>query len=172
MAQPTSSEELRNKPPPADIDPNVILPKAVAEAGKRSDIIQASLATGGPPTNGAAPNGELQEPGNDEVQIQTPQEIAPQEQENLSPEDWQRRYNAMRGRVEQQTDQMRQMAEQLQRLQVRNNSSAPAPQRNDAPRKLLTDQEIEDYGPEFVDVVRRAAAEVATPLVRRGPAPA
>jgi hypothetical protein len=165
MAQPTSAEELRNKPPSSDIDPNVILPKAVAEAGKRSDIIQASLATGGPPSNG-----ELQETGNDEVQLQPPGEIAPNGQgqeppeENLSPEDWKRRYNAMRGRVDQQSEQMHQMAEQLQRLQVRSNSSAPAPQRQDAPRKLLSDQEIEDYGPEFVDVVRRAAAEVATPL--------
>src|SRR4029077_9516829 len=90
MAQPTSAEELRNKPPSADIDPNVILPKAVAEAGERASVIQAPLATGGPPTNG-----ELQDPGNDEVQLQPPGEIAPQDQpeENLSPEDWRRRYN-------------------------------------------------------------------------------
>lgn len=173
MAQPTSSEELRNKPPPSDVDPNVVMPKGVVDAGKRADIIQASLATGGPPTDQQPPNGELQDPGNppQEVQIQAPNGLAPpaqqpppQQDENLSPEEWRRRYHAMRGRVDAQTDQMRQMSEQIQRLQIQANNAAPAPARPEAQRQLLTEEEINEYGPEFVDVVKRAAAEVATPL--------
>lgn len=171
MAQPTSSEELLKKPPADAVDPNVVMPKGVVEAGKRAEIIQASLAQGGPPTGQGEPNGELQDPGNpppQEVNLQPPNGLAPPQQpvadENLPPEEWRRRYLAMKGRVDQQTDQMHQMGEQIQRLQVQTNANAPAPQRQEAPPQLLTDAEIEEYGPEFVDVVKRAAAEVATPL--------
>ena len=170
MAQPTTSEELRNKAPQAEIDPNVSMPQAVRDAGKRAEIIQTALVSGGPPTEQPPSNGELQDPGNppEEVQLHPPNGLAPHEQlvadENLPPEEWRRRYLAMKGRVDQQSDQMHQMADQIQRLQVQTNSNAPAPPRQEAPRQLLTEEEINEYGPEFVDVVRRAAAEVATPL--------
>jgi len=168
MAEPTSADELRNKTPPAAADPNVSIPKAVRDAGKRAEIIQQNLIGEAEPSivnEQAPPNGHLPDTGNEppgEVQLQSPDGFAPQEGD--TQEDWQRRYNAMKGRADAQTEQMHQMAEQLQRMQVQMNSHTPAPQRADAPGKLLTDQEIEDYGPEFVDVVRRAAAEVATPL--------
>jgi hypothetical protein len=158
MAEPTSADELRNKAPQATVDPNVSIPQSVIDAGKRADIIQSSLTGDPAPNEQNPPNGELQDAGNQPGGTPQPGDEA------LSPEEWKRRYLAMKGRVDSQNEQLHQMSDQLQRLQVQMNANAPAPPRNEAPRQLLTEQEIEDYGPEFVDVVRRAAAEVATPL--------
>jgi len=167
MAEPVSAEELRNRAPGPRDDPNVVMPKSVVEASKRATIIQQSLAET-PPNGQTPPNGELPATGNEppqEVTLQPPNGLHQEpEQENIPPEEWERRYRAMKGRVDGYTEQMRQMAGEIQRLQVQANNQAPAPQRPEAPTKLLTDDEINDYGPEFVDVVRRAAAEVATPL--------
>lgn len=171
MAQPTTADELRAKAPSTPVDPNVKIPQQIIDAGKRSEVIQQALVQGNAPsTEQPPPNGELQDPGNlqppEEVQLQRPnglQQPAPQE-EVVAPEEWERRYRAMKGRVDSQTDQMQQMADEIQRLRVNANANAPAPPRPEAPARLLTEEEINDYGPEFVDVVRRAAAEVATPL--------
>ena len=77
----------------------------------------------------------------------------------------------MVGRFNTLRSEMQAMAEQLARLQAENASlrTTTAPPMNgqgpvSVQRNLLTEQEIADYGEDFIDVVRRAATEVAAPL--------
>jgi len=63
-------------------------------------------------------------------------------------------------------DAITQLSNRLESLERENNSlkAGPQPQPNGAAAATLTDEEIQDYGPEFVDVMRRVAAETAAPL--------
>ena len=90
---------------------------------------------------------------------QPPPEVVP-------PEEWERRFKAMQGRERRLNEQMNQMAEQLQRLQNENATirANEPPLAARTPQRLITEQEEQDYGTEFIDVVRRAAEEIAAPL--------
>lgn len=188
MAQPVTAAELRAKPVPGSVDPNVKIPAAILAAGKRSEELQrASLGiaepsvaeatvkaaagdgeptpppTGDPPPSPAGdppPAAPVTPPGNG-------LEAEPQPGE---PVDWERRFKSLSGRVEAQskrdkdaitmlTDRLAQMDRELQAARTAAPPPAPA-----QPQSLLTEQEINDYGPELVDVMRRVAAETAGPL--------
>ena len=162
MAEPVTAEVLRAKPPLGGVDPDIKVPQSVRDAGARSEAIQRALIGDAEPSvletppNGETPPGEQPQP---QPQPQPPAE------EVLPPEEWERRFKSMKGRYDRLNEQVGTMSELLQRLQNENaslRSTAPPPDASIVP--LLTEQEVADYGPEFIDVVRRAATEVAAPL--------
>jgi hypothetical protein len=174
MAQPTTAETLRAKLPLGGVDPDIKVPQAVRDAGARSEAIQRALIGDAEPSVlEPPPNGETPPPApppgvQPEPPAEPPQQLQPPPpEETVPPEEWERRFRAMKGRYDRLTETTSGMSEQLQRLQNENailrQPAAPPP--GAAPNApLLTEQEVADYGPEFIDVVRRAASEVAAPL--------
>jgi hypothetical protein len=84
------------------------------------------------------------------------------------PVDWERQFKSLQGRFDQQRDAVTQMGNRLQQLESENTTlravARPPPDPNNPPVSLLTEQEIADYGPDFIDVVRRAVKEATDPL--------
>jgi hypothetical protein len=172
MAQPVTAEVLRSKAPQAGVDPDIKVPQVVRDAGARSEAIQRALIGDAEPSVlETPPNGEAPPPP--EVvsappgEPQPPPQPPPQPEPPVPPEEWERRFKAMKGRYDQLSEQTTGMSEMLQRLQSENailRQPATPPNGATPGTPLVTEQELADYGPEFIDVVRRAATEVAAPL--------
>jgi hypothetical protein len=91
--------------------------------------------------------------------------------DRLPPEDenadsWKHRYLAMQGRYTSATKtigemqgQMEQLGSELMHMQ----RSAPAPRRQQPANNYITNQDVENYGPELVDLTQRAAMQVMVP---------
>jgi hypothetical protein len=169
---PTSAETLRAKSPMAQVDPNLNVPKAVRDASKRAEIVQHALIGQAEPSvlepnEQGAPTPPQAPPALPPSAPPAPHPavVAPSEPE-LSPEEWRNRFLAMQGRFQRAEQMMAQMGDQVQHLQSENATlrSTPPPAPSMPTGTLLTEQEMQDYGPEFIDVVRRAATEIAAPL--------
>lgn len=83
--------------------------------------------------------------------------------------DWERRYNSMKGRFEQAQDANRQLSDRLSQLEealaVSQLSKVTTVPENVQPEKLVTPQEEETFGAEFLDVVSKKARETLSPEV-------
>lgn len=131
----------------------------------------ASPAPAPAPEPQPAPQPEPQPAPQPAPQPEPAPQPAPQAQPP-TPENWEHRYHSMRGRYEQaQTtigsmqEQMSEMGQELMRIQqVLGNRPAPQQQQ---PQKLLTDADVQNYGPELLDVVQRAAKEAVSPDLSR-----
>jgi hypothetical protein len=191
MALPVTAAELRAQTPVSgDIDTGVKIPRAVVEAGKRSEALQrASIGEAEPSVAEAiekakgaveTPPGEPQPaevrppsvtpPGNGAAPTEPPPPAEPPPAEG-EPVDWEQRYKRLQGRHEadarRNRDQMQILSDRLDRVEHENQtlrSAAPPPPSNEPPAPLLTEAEIADYGPEFVDVMRRLVTEATAPL--------
>lgn len=175
MAEPTTVAELRNKPiPQGAVDPNVKIPKQILDAGLRSEAIQRSLAGDAEPSVAAQIEGADQQPTPPNAAPPTPDAApTPPPQQPAQVEDeasWERKFKSLDGRLRAQSSQISDLSQRLEAAQRENQllrSSAPAPQQQEQQpngHSLITEQEIADYGPEFVDIMRRVAAETAGPL--------
>lgn len=87
------------------------------------------------------------------------------------PDNFEHKYNSLKGRFDQQEAQLRQQSESLasmQRLIATMNAAPPAPlSLSPSPDAIvaLTPKEIEDYGPDMIDVMGRRAREAVSPEV-------
>jgi len=172
MAEPVTADDLRQKAAPGAVDPNVKIPRHVVEAGQRSEAIQRAVNGTAEPSVAA----QIAEPEQAPRAPQDPlrQGQAPQEPEpHRGPVDWERQFKSLNGRIEAENrrtrEQLAQMSEQLERTQRENALlRGQAPVRSDPAQPvqpMLTEQEIADYGPDFVDVMRRVVAEATNPLI-------
>jgi hypothetical protein len=84
---------------------------------------------------------------------------------------WEHRYHSMKGRYDalihtqgSMQEQMSQMGDELMRLQqlVQVRGAQPPPQARST-KKFVTDEDVKTYGPELIDLARRAAEEVIAP---------
>jgi FtsZ-binding cell division protein ZapB len=177
MALPVTADELRKRHTLAGVDPDLKVPAQIKAQALRSSTIQQELLGESeppviPPNGTAPPEGTVappavpsQEAGPPQDQQPSPPAAGSSGDEVVSPEEWEKRYRAMKGRYDGLRGEVGQMSEQLQRLQSENASmrvTSTGPQSTTL--NLLTEEEVQEYGPEFVDVIRRAAAEVAGPL--------
>jgi len=166
----TTSETLKGKPTLPPVDPNINLPKEVRDAGKRAEIIQQSIVGQAEPSVLTPPQSEQTTPPPQGEPVPPPQDpptpAAVPSEADVSPEEWRNRFFAMKGRFDRLSEQVGTMGDQVQRLQSENATlrSAPPPSPTMPLANLISEQELADYGPEFIDVVRRAATEVAAPL--------
>lgn len=93
--------------------------------------------------------------------------VEPIKQPDVS--DWERRYNSMKGRFDQSQDTIKAMSERLSQLEealaVTQLTKPTTPVTDVQPEKLITPQEEETFGSEFLDVVSKKARETLSPEV-------
>lgn len=171
------------------VDPTVVVPASVrratelAEAAHKAvygDPAPAAPAPDAIPvpadpavTPPATPAAEATPPATPAEPTPPPQPAAPAAPaEPVSAEEWQHRYNSMKGRFEQSSqttgtlqEQLREMSDELMRVNAVLNQrhAQPEPQRQVAPKKLVTKADVDTYGPELVDLIQRAAVEAIAP---------
>ena len=108
-----------------------------------------------------------------ELAQEAPQPETPAAAES-KPEPWEQRYNSLKGRFDADSRTMRTQIEGLTE-QVRSLNTALARREPEAPTtgapatpqvdRLLSSDEVEEYGEELIDVVQRAAQEVMQPTL-------
>ena len=145
-------------------DPQVHIPRSVRRQAAQADQLH-KLITAGPdaPQDPPAPNPEMtMEPGAPAPQVTTPVTQQPQ----WTAEEAHRNYKAMEGRYRKANESLENANQRITDLentiaQMRATQQQPAA----AVDSLLTPEEIQDYGPEFIDLVKRTAAEATRPLL-------
>lgn len=170
MTTPTSSQ----------VDEGTNIPASVRAAAARSAELQAQLR-GEQPKPAEAKDQTQQDPAQQEPAPKAEAKPEPKQtteqpvtHEGNDDQSWERKFNAMRGRFDKAERDKQDMFRQIQGLQAllatmqtSQPPSAPAPASRDIPRELqaaslITPEEMQEYGPEFVDLVKRAAKEVAS----------
>lgn len=166
------------------IDPDVKIPEAVRRASEAADAAHAAAYASEAPAPQPAPAPDtivIAEPppaqlpptmvtqvGNPEPPTPpaTPTEPTPAPVDENS---WEHKFKSLQGRFNpiqqlnnQLTERVRALEDMVEELsRVKPTASAPQPPAP-AAVELLTPKEIEEYGPEMIDVIRRAAREMAT----------
>lgn len=144
----------------------MVLPTAVRRSEQRADdLAQRFLGTesGKASPEQAAPEvdeneeelDDLPDAGEDEPEETDP---APREDQNA----WEQRYNSLKGKYDAEVPRLAERVRELER-KLAKAAEAPAAQAKPA----VTPQDIEDYGEDFVDMVRRVARAEAEALVSR-----
>ena len=130
-----------------------------------------------PPKEDEAPEAQTQEP--EEVQAGSPQA---KEQPETKPEPkkddaaaWEQRYRVLQGKYDAEVPrlhrQVRGLNEKIEELQALVQSleakAAEAPVLEKTGEQLLSEDDIEDYGEDLINVIKRAAKEELLPELRR-----
>jgi hypothetical protein len=167
----------RNQP-----DPGVHVPDAVRRASAAADAAMQAAQPQEPPKPAQNPPDDQfisivqADPPQRLPQSVTPQEPSVEPQKNdpppPAPENWEHRYKAMEGRYRQAAEALLSANSRMEALEtmLANLQTAPAPAPRPEPpprRQLITQKDIDEVGPDLIDVIRRAAQEVApdvTPL--------
>lgn len=175
-----------NQPLPTNgVDPNVVLPPHVKAAMAASTAAHAAAYAapaaeqGAPPANGAQPAtpGAVAQPAAPATAPAAaaaaaqpaPAEL-PENNADGTP-NWENRFKALKGRYE--SDQRRN-AETLQEFEQRMRelqrpARTPLPGEGGESDQLpvfVSQKEIDDYGADLIDVIKRAATEAVMPLLR------
>lgn len=163
-------------------DPNIKLPAAVRAAAARSDEIIRQLK--GQSAEGVTSEGNPETPPNDgqpPMTAETPAEPAPPKEaqpeapkEEPKPDDQtlEQKYKSTRGRLERANEQIRELSDQVRNLQnvIATMQSAPAGA-SEVPdfkvERLVTDDEVRDYGEDFLKVVGKKAKEEVAPIIKK-----
>jgi hypothetical protein len=155
------------------------LPRAVQAQAEQADRIQQALAAAAaqavmqPAPEGESPAADAPAPETSAPQLVTPQQPVPEPAPQPQPtkvEDWEHKYRSLRGLYEQQVPQLR--AELKQRDELVNNLSqrmqelekrTPTPVTTPAQpsQQLVTQQDVEAYGADLIDLIRRTTQEAA-----------
>ena len=182
------------KPMPQNpIDPSVI-PEAVKRRAAAVDALyaangQAAAAqTQEPPKSpqaqevppqadgGSAPQGPA--PSSPAVQLELPMETKsdPRPKRGAAEDDnYERKFLRMKGQYDasqrtigEMQDQMQQMGDELLRMQQHVRQTPQSPQQETpAFRYYLTEQDVQNYGPELIDFTQRAAQQVFEPQLSK-----
>lgn len=185
MTEPVDVTRPAPHAPLAPIDPDVKIPDSVRAAAARAESYYKQAAPAAPP---AAPEPPAQPPVQDatppspppaEPPAQPPQQVAPPvqpeppaqpptppPQQQVAPEQWEHRYNSMKGRYDQSQQVIAAMQEQMQQLGdelMRTQRMIQAPQQPQRPQPKVTDEDIQAYGPDLINMVQRAAVQAVSP---------
>ena len=161
-------------------DPNLKIPAAVRAAAARSTEMFNQLRDGGP-----VENQEVTPEGNPELDAaslaqtqesteQPAQQTPAQQAESPAPTDgesWEHKYKSMHGRYVRSQEQIRTMSEQISNLrsviatmQTAPAQTAPIPELT--AESLITEEEANDYGQDFLKVVGKKAREELAPVIQ------
>lgn len=155
----------------SEIDPNVTIPPAVKALAARAEAAYAA--------NYVTENPEAtaeEAPAEDAAEAPAAQEITAESKDAKPPkveddQSWEHRYKSMKGRYDRSEAQMRAMSDQITGLQnvIATMQSQPQEPRNEELRaeRLITPEEEQDYGSEFLSVVGKKAKEEFSPEVAR-----
>jgi hypothetical protein len=175
----------------SNADPDLKIPEAVRAAAARADELHRTLrdqpvtSEGNPVTSEGNPELSAESLAKDAPR-ETPKEVAkdtskeatkseaPKKDGEPEGEDsWEHKYKSVYGRYIRAQEQVRTMSEQIKSLQgviATMQAAAAAPvQAGDIPElkaeRLVTDEEINDYGEDFLKVVGKRAREEMAPII-------
>lgn len=143
--------------PKAPIDENVRIPDAVKRASANSDAVHARAYNTQPPAAAPAAEPPVVEPAPAPAPAPIT-EPAPARSEHVDNGSWEQRYWSLDGRYKQLSRDMTDMRELVATLQAPPAPAATAPA---AENSFITDKDREEYGPELVDLITRAANGIA-----------
>lgn len=176
-------EVVRDHPPMplAPIDTSVRIPDSVKRAGQMADAIHAQAYQTQPVIEPVAPDPAAPESPvapavstapEPVIEPVTPEPPAPVPGEPVSAEQWEHRYNSMKGRYDALArsngvlqEQMAQMGDELMRTQALLNQVPPTqlqPQHQNGP-KLVTAADEEQFGKDIIDLATRVAQQTVAP---------
>lgn len=155
------------------VDPNVDVPPAVKRAAAAADAAMAAAYPVDLNAPQLPPDPNLPAPLADDtikiVEANPVQKLPPQVTAQQLPEEtWEHKFNSMKGQWQRSDALNQQLAARLETLEnmlATAQAAPPVPEPSITPTKYITLKEEEEFGPEMVDVMRRAAREVATPEV-------
>lgn len=152
-------------------DPDVKIPDAVKAAGAAADALHSEIYNQSQDEPPADPAIEEAKPSDPPLTAEPPvQEVTPHGNEP-DDETWKHKYNSMKGRHDRLQQQMQGMSEQIQNLQgVIASLQARQPverQEPAAPPRLITPEEENDYGTDFLNVVGKKAKQELLPEVQQ-----
>lgn len=148
-------------------DPNVTIPPAVKAAAARAEA--ARLAAYPAPAEPPVVTSEGNPPP--VVVAEVPPAPAPPVVPVVPAAeeiDWEHRFNSMKGRHDKAQESIRQMSDQITSMQhvIATMSTAPVPGAPaPAAKPLLTEQEVGEYGADFLSVVGKKAREEFNPEI-------
>lgn len=137
------------------------LPKAIQAQLDQAEALQAQMAEPAPQEGNPEPV-VTPEPQSLQLVQQEPQQEAQVTQPVVPEETWEQRFKIMEGKFKAEVprlyEQNRQLSEQLETA-IKALEDAKKPETPAQETKLVTDADVEAYGSELVDMVRRAARE-------------
>lgn len=179
-------EVVRDAPsqPLGPIDETVKIPESVKRAAERANSFYKKTepdAAAAPTKDAAvqpraplAPSGTPVDAPTASPSVQTaaqPSAVAQPASNATVVSDWEQRYASMKGRFDKAEQEKKQLQEQVagmgQELMRMSNMLQELQHRDAAPKpeRLITPEDEQAYGADFIDVVRRAAAEDIKPVV-------
>jgi hypothetical protein len=165
---------------PHMVDPDVQVPAAVRRAAEAATAAQLAAhpvdPASAPPRDPNLPPDTItiaEPPAPQLPEGVTPTVVAPMTTPPVTPAPqlddatWEQKYNAMHGQFKRADSDRRSLTQRVETLEnlltMAKPQDAPPPAPAATPTKLITSQEEADFGPEMIDVMRRAAREVASP---------
>lgn len=167
------------------VDESVKIPAAVKAAGARAEqYYQQEDAAAQDDVNGNQET-EPTEAASETPASEAREEVPAQAESGVTAESnttstqttdedqsWEHRYKSMKGRFDRSQDQLRQMSEQIQSLQsviaTMQATTAPASKEaEEAIERLITPEEENDYGQDFLKVVGKKAKEELLPVIKK-----
>lgn len=157
-------------------DPNVKIPDAIKAAGANADMLHQQLYSKPEPVEEVV-EPVVDKPSDPPLTMDPPADPAPVTSADNTPrpdedETWERRYNSMKGRHERAQQQINEMSERISSLQnviAQMQARSAQPEQREQPKyaKLITPEEENDYGQEFLGVVGKKAKEELLPEVEQ-----
>ena len=141
------------------------LPKAVQAQLDQAEAIQAHLAGTAPEAGNPAPESVVEQPAEQVV----PTEVQETQVTQHAPSvDWEQRFRVLEGKYKAELprlhEQNRELSERLDQA-IKAMETKPEPALQDS--KLVTDADVEAYGADLVDMVRRASREEFDALAKK-----
>ena len=141
------------------------LPKAVQAQLDQAEAIQAHLAGTAPEAGNPAPESVVEQPAEQVV----PTEVQETQVTQHAPSvDWEQRFRVLEGKYKAELprlhEQNRELSERLEQA-IKAMETKPEPALQDS--KLVTDADVEAYGADLVDMVRRASREEFDALAKK-----
>jgi hypothetical protein len=150
------------------VDPAVTMPASVRAAAERANAMHQQAYN--PPADGEVVTQQGNEPPADQLKFQE----APKEQpkpKDQKPADWEHKYNSLKPRYDRMQEDVRIMSEQISSLQAALASRPTTPPAASDVRfnseRLVTPEEVRDYGDELLNVVGKKAKDELNPVVQQ-----
>lgn len=168
--------------PTLQYDPDVKMPKSVLAAAAKADELYKTLRDqpveepqdvtpeGNPELDASSLAADPTEPQQSQQAQPAPSEPTQQQAPAEGEESWEHKYKSVHGRYVRAQETIRQQADTIQNLQnIIATMQVAAPAAGDAPElaaeKLITPEEANDYGEDFLKVVGKKAREELAPVI-------
>lgn len=159
--------------PAGNIDPDVVIPPGVLAAAAAAEAAhKAAYAQEEPVDPKSTETIKLTDAPAETPPVAPPPSNADQQERQPAAQevDWERRYNAMKGRHDHLANENRQMIGRLSNLEQTLAAMAnpqPAPEKPDPTLDQITPEEINDYGEDFLNLVAKQARRTLAPTLSK-----